>query len=329
MMPSRSGPALTCLFALAAAVLLAAGCGKRAGSAPQALLRSSDFPLEAVDAQGVRVRVERRPQRIVSSGPVVTEILFAVGAGDRVVAVSDQCNYPPQVQQLSRVGGFFSPSVEKTLAAEPDLVIGSRGNPPDFLSAIRASGCPVFTVDPRTLEDIFTVIQQIARLAGNETNGTKLVSDLKARLAAVGDKVKGVPESRRPTVFIFLQVEPIWTAGADTFQDDVIRAAGARNAAGRLHGFTAFGAESLVAADPDYLLLSTMEGDPEFMVRQVASHPVYRKLYAVRKGHLIVLDADVIMRPGPRIVEAVEAMAKAFYPDRLGGAASSSATSSR
>ncbi len=292
---------------------------------------SPGFPVTITDARGVAVRVDKRPARIVSTAPVVTEILFAVGAGDRVVAVTNQCNYPPEVTKLPRVGGFFSPSAEKVLAATPDLVIGSRGNPPEFLSAVHASGCPVFTVDPRTLDDIYSAVRQIARLAGMPDGGEGTVTGMQGRLAAVAGKLRDIAEDRRPTAFIFLQVDPIWTAGADTFQDGVIRAAGARNTAGKLESFTAFPSESLIAADPDYLILSTMEGDPEAMVREVASNPVYQRLFAVKKGHLIVLDADVIMRPGPRVVEAVETMAKCFYPDRFGAAPSpsSSTTSSR
>ncbi len=301
-------------------LIFAVGCGGH--SAPRSQDRGrapagSGFPVTLTDAQGIAVTVPRRPERILSSSPVVTEILFAVGAGDRVVAVSDQCNYPPEVKKLPRIGGFFSPSIERALAAKPDLVVASRGNPPDFLASMRAYGCPVFAIDPKTLDDIYDVILQVSRLVGEEENGKRLVENMKARLAAVAAKLSDVPESRRPTAFIFLQVDPIWTAGAGTFQDDVIRAAGARNAAGRLHGFTSFGGESLMAADPDYLILSTMEGDPDRMKREVLANPVYRELSAVKAGRIIVLDGDEIMRAGPRVVDAVEQLARALYPDRF------------
>ncbi len=301
-------------------VALAIGCGGQTAPRSQRATQgpaAPGFPVTMEDAQGVSVTVERRPERIVSAAPVVTEILFAVGAGNRVVAVSDQCNYPPEVKQLPRIGGFFSPSVERALAARPDLVVGSRGNPPDFLAAMRGSGCPVYTIDPKTLDDIYDVIGKVSRLVGEEESGERLVAEMKARLAAVAAKLKDVPESRRPTAFIFLQVEPIWTAGAGTFQDDAIRAAGARNAAGRLHGFTAFGGESLMAADPDYIILSTMDGDPDRMKREVTANPVYRELSAVKAGRIIVLDGDEIMRPGPRVVDAVEALARELYPERF------------
>jgi len=115
-----------------------------------------------------------------------------------------------------------------------------------------------------------------------------------------------------------LQLAPLWTAGSGTFQDDAIRVAGGRNIAARREGFAGFGTESLLAADPDFLLLSTMEGDPDRMRREVLANASLRRLSAVREGRVLVLEADPVMRPGPRIVEAVEAMARGFYPERFG-----------
>ncbi len=298
--------------------VLLSGCGRppaekaHVGSAEEAVV------VMLTDAQGVVVTVEGRPKRIVSAAPTVTEILFALGAGERVVAVTDQCNYPAEAASRERIGGFFTPSTERVLAGQPDLVIGSRGNPPDFIGALRSADIPVFTIDPQTLDDIFATIRQIALLIGEAEAGDKLVAQMKGRLAAVADRIGDVPEESRPTAFIVLQVVPLWTAGSGTFQDDAIRAAGGRNIAGDIEGFRAYGTESLLARDPDFLLLSTMDGDSERMKREVLVTSGLRHLSAVRNDCMLVLEADPIMRPGPRIVEAVEAMAAAFYRERFG-----------
>ena len=292
---------------------------------------AAGFPVVLTDAQGVSVRIEKPPERIVSTAPMATEILFALGVGERVVAVTDQCNYPPETRGLPRIGGWFNPSLEKTLAAEPDLVIASRGNPSDLLGALRKSGCPVFSVDPQTLEDIFTAIGDIGAATGEEEAAAALIAEMRGRLDEVARRLADVPDQARPTAFMFLQVAPLWTAGSRTFQDDAMRAAGARNIAAAKVGFVPYSMEMLLAADPDFLLLSTMEGNPEWMKREVLAKSAFRRLSAARNDRLVVLEADPIMRPGPRIVEAIEAMAKAFYPERFPGPASpsSAATSER
>jgi len=320
-----------CVWLFTAALVVVVGC--RSGG-PEARPREpgdDEFPVVMADAQGVEVVVSSRPERIVSAAPAVTEILFALGAGDRVVAVTDHCNYPAEAAARPKIGGFRTPSTERTLGARPDLVIGSRGNPPDFVSAVRRSECPVFTIDPKTLDDIYAVIGQIAAIIGEQEAGERLAGEMRGRLSEVERRVADIPEAERATAFIVLQVSPVWTTGAGTFQDDAIRAAGGRNVAGETKGFRAFSTESLLAADPDFLLLSTMEGDPDRMKREVVASPALRRLSAVRGDGIVLLEADPIMRAGPRIVEAVEAMAEAFYPERFSSSVrpSSSATSAR
>lgn len=320
-----SRPVLPAACLLSALALVGFGCGgPRRAAAPPSPPSGAGFPVVLTDAQGERVQVPGAPRRIVSLAPTVTEILFAIGVGDRVVAAADPADYPPGAARLPRLGGWFTPSAEKTLAAEPDLVIGSRGNPPEFLASLRKAGRTVFTVDPRTLDDILAAIRDIGRATGAGEAADAVVGRAQARLRAVADRIADVPQSKRPQAFMVIGVSPVWTAGSGTFQDDAIRAAGGRNVASSLKGFRPFSTESLLAADPDFLLVSTMDGDPEQMKRDVLSDPALKRLPAAREGRFVVLEANHIMRPGPRIVEAVEAMARAFYPDRFRPATSPS-----
>jgi len=320
---------LYCLALAAVAFMLTSGC--RGRQYPTAPIRSRDngFPVTLKDAFGEMVRVERKPRRIVSLAPTVTEILYSIGAGDRVVAAAEPADYPPEAVKLPRVGKWFTPSAEKTLAAEPDLAVGSRGNPPDFVAALKKSDFPIFTIDPTTLDGIFSSIRDIGAITGAKQGAEKVISRMKERLGAVRSRIGEVPTSRRPTAFMVVSVNPLWTAGAETFQDDAIRAAGARNAAANLKGFRPFSTESLLAADPTFLLLSTMQGDPYQMKRDILTDPVLKRLTAVQDGRAIVLEANHIMRPGPRIVEAVEAMARAFYPERFAPSSNPSSSATR
>jgi iron complex transport system substrate-binding protein len=315
-MKGRAPGVILCVLSLAVAVV-AGGCAGRARTAAAKRATHAGFPVALADAQKVSVTVPRRPARIVSTAPTVTEILFAIGAGDRVVAVSDQCNYPAEAKKLPHVGGFFTPSAEKVLAARPDLVLAQRGNPPEFIAALRRARIPVFTIAPKTLEDILTDINDLGRVTGAGDGAARVVEGMRARMKAIADRLSDIPVGKRPTAFIFIAVGPVWTAGKGTFQDDAIRAAGARNAGATVTGFKEFSSESLVAADPDYLLVSTMTGDPEFMKKQILASSALKRLTAAREGRIVVLDSDEVMRPGPRIVEAIEQMARAFHPERF------------
>lgn len=299
------------------AVIVMVGCGGGGSPAGSPAPHAAGFPITVTDAQGVPVSVSAPPARIVSAAPAVTEILFALGAGDRVVAATDQCNYPPEAARLPKIGGFWSPSVERALGARPDLVIGSRGNPPDFVAALRKSGLPVLTVDPHTLQDIYDTIGRVASLIGARQAGERLIASMQSRLDVIAESIGDVPENERPTAFLVLQVMPPWTAGAGTFQDDAIRAAGGRNIAEDVKEFAPYSTETLVAKNPDYLLLSTMNGDRARMKTEVLGDPAFRQLSAVKRRRMLVLDSDPLMRAGPRIVDAIEAMARGFYPDRF------------
>jgi iron complex transport system substrate-binding protein len=293
------------------------GCTSNKTQPRASTASGAEFPLTLTEAQGESVTIPARPERIVSTAPAVTEMLFALGAGDRVVAATEQCTYPPAAAKLPRVGGFWTPSLERTLSARPDLVIGSRGNPPDFIASLRKSGVPVVTVNPLTLPDIFDCLQLVARAVGEAEAGRNLAKEMHARLDAVAAALADVPEQQRPSVFLVLQVSPPWTAGAGTFQDDALRAAGGRNIASDQRSFAAYSTEKLMARNPDYVLVSTMGGDREEMLRGVYNDPLLRQLPAVKAKRVILLESDPLMRAGPRIIEAIEAIARALYPDRF------------
>jgi len=298
--------------------LLAVGCSRpRVSSPPAPPTSSASFPVTLTDAQDQSVTLPRKPARIVSIAPTVTEMLFAIGAGKQVVGVTEQCDYPAEVKALPRVGQWWQPSAERIVGAKPDLVVAQRGNTLETVMALRKSGLKVFTIAPRTIEEIYTTLQQLGRLTGNAEGAGRVISTMRGRMKVIGAKIAAVPESKRPTAFIIVQVSPVWTAGAGTFQDEAIRAAGARNLGASVQDFREFSLEKLVAADPDFLLVTTMRGTPDQMKRDVLASPALSRLTAVRQRRLLLLNADEIDRPGPRLVNAIETMARGFHPGRF------------
>lgn len=264
------------------------------------------------DALGNNVTVRAEPQRIISLAPAMTEILFALGLDKKIVGVTEYCNYPPAARSKPKIGGIVNPSVERILAQRPQLVLGMRLNPKPVLRAISRAGVPTYAAEPRSVEEVMTTIATIGALTGRRQDAERLVKSLRSRLAAVAHKIQKLP---RPTVMFLCSQDPLWVAGADTFPDHAVRLAGGRNAASDVKGYKQYDAEMLLARDPDVILLTSMEGGKdEAQLRAFIERPSMRGLSAVRKRRVHVINADIVDRAGPRIVEAIEQLAPKLHP---------------
>lgn len=271
------------------------------------------FPVTARDALGNKVTVRAEPQRIISLAPAMTEILFALGLDKRIVGVTEYCNYPPAARSKPRIGGIVNPSLERILAQRPQLVVGMRLNPKPVLRAISKAGVPTYAAEPRSVEQVMTTIATIGALTGDRHNADRLVKSLRARLTAVAQKVQKLP---RPGVMLLYSQDPLWVAGADTFPDHALRLAGGRNAASDVKGYKQYDAEMLLARDPDVIFLTSMEGGKhEAQLRAFIERPSMRGLSAVMKSRVYVINADIVDRAGPRVVEGVEQLAARLHPE--------------
>ena len=255
------------------------------------------------------------PRRIVSLTPALTEILFAVGAGDRVVGVTQYCDYPPEAKTKPKVGGYVNPSVESVLALKPDLVLVSPGpGNRDAALAMQRAGLRLEIVPAETLEESLSAIERVARLAGAETKGRELAAGVRARLAAVTARVSGSPRVR--TLFC-VQTDPIIAAGRDTLPSQLLELAGGINviAAPR---YPRLDVEAATAARPDVILQSRMDlaaGDPH---AEDAFWKRWPSIPAVANGRVVVLPDDLTLRPGPRVADAAEELAGILHGAVLG-----------
>ena len=257
--------------------------------------------------------------RIVSLAPSVTEILFALGLGDNITGVTEQCNYPPAAHKIERVSGFGTPNAEKLLALGPDLVIACGLEKPELAEILSRAGIQVVNVQKRgfiaSFPELFDVVGQIGRATGRSAEAKRLVGGMQAQLDAVAARVGRIDEAQRPRVFVEIGESPLMTAGAGSFIDDLIRKAGGRNVAAEISSaYPRIDPEKVIAWDPEVILVAHNDRPGEAAER-LAQRIGWSGITAVRTRRVIDdIDADLLFRPGPRLVDGVKVLAARLHP---------------
>lgn len=271
----------------------------------------SSFPLTETDDLGRAVALAARPERIVSLAPSNTEILFALGAADRVVGVDAASDFPPEVAEKPDVGDYVAPDPERVVAVEPDLVLASGLHAETVVPALEALDLTVAVIDPPNLEATLASIERVGRMTGTP-GAAEVACRLRERVAVVEATVAGAPEPR-----VFFELSPdLYTAGPDSFVDDLIaRAGGANVAADADQPWPQLSAEAVVAADPEVIILADHEAGVD--AAAVAARPGWSLLAAVEAGRVVEIEPDLALRPGPRVVDGLEEIARALHPDRF------------
>ena len=274
-------------------------------------------PLELTDGLGRIVTLAAIPQRIVSLAPSATEILFAVGAGEQVIGRDSFSNYPEEVANLADIGGSMgSYSYETITSLNPDLVIAAEINTPEQVKALEDLGLSVYYIsNPTSLGELYLILETVGTLTGNMQSASELVVSLKARVETVMQKTSSL--TTKPVVFYELDgSEPAkpWTAGPGTFIDILIELAGGINVGHVLSGAWAqISAEELLVQNPEIILL----GDAAYgmTAEQVAARAGWENLRAVQEGKIYAFNDDLVSRPGPRLVDALEELSKLLHPE--------------
>jgi iron complex transport system substrate-binding protein len=268
-------------------------------------------PISVEDGVGNVITLDSEAQRIVSLAPNHTEILYALGLGDRVVGVTEYCNYPPEATAKPKVGDFITIDLEQVVGLEPDLVLATTMHMAETVPALQERGITVFVLDPQSVVAVLESIQKIGQLTGRGDEAEALVADMQARIDAVQQKVQ---DAARPKVFWELGPE-LFTAGPGSFVDDLITVAGGENVAADADSpWPQLSVEAIVLRDPDVIVLADHNyGQTAEMVKE---RPGWEDIRAVKEGNIIeITDDDIVSRPGPRLVEGLEFLAKAFHPD--------------
>ena len=310
---------LTLLLALALAA-----CGPASVPTERPVVADQiEVPTEAVsaivltDGLGREVRLDSLAQRVVSLAPSNTEILYAIGAGSQVVGRDEFSDYPGEAKAIDSVGGSMGEfNQEAIVALKPDLVLAAELNPPELVKALEGLGLTVYYLkNPKTLEEMYGNLEIVAKLTGHGTEAQALIDSLKVRVSAVDEKIATVTE--KPVTYYELDATDVtkpWTAGPGTFVDQIIQRAGGQNVGAVLQGdWAQISTEQMVVSNPQVIVL----GDAVYGVtfESVKARVGWDVMDAVKNDRIYTFDDNLTSRPGPRLVDALEQMAKLLHPE--------------
>jgi iron complex transport system substrate-binding protein len=254
----------------------------------------------------------RHPQRIISLAPNVTEIIYLLGAQDRLIGNTIQCTWPEDAKRKSKIGDLLNPNYEVILAARPDLVIASTaGNDRNAVMKLSGLGAPVYVAAPRTVERIFQSVEDIARITDCTERGLQLVAQMKERLEKIRLRIHGLPPVR---AFFITWLDPLLAPGKNTFENDVLSLVGVISITADIpQYYPRYSLEQILVKDPDVILTVKQEGNPIPDFKKIAG---WRDLRAVREGKVYIL-TEYLQHPSPLFVDGVEELAQKLYPEHF------------
>ncbi|WOF15488.1 ABC transporter substrate-binding protein [Methanoplanus sp. FWC-SCC4] len=276
-----------------------------------------EYHVEITDDMGYTTEISKIPERIISLAPSNTEILYAIGAGDRVVGVTDYCNYPKEAQSKEKAGGFSSVNIEKVVSLKPDLVVAAYGNTEDVVNHLKDLGMSVITLNPTDLDSVLSDITLLGKATGNVKEAGELVSSLSKRI----ENVKSIAEQDEctPEVAHIVWYDPIWISGKNTFQDELIKTSNGNNAFGDMDSWVIVSMEDFITKNPDVLIVNSGSGmdqnSRDCIYEYIMNEPRFKNIKAVKEGRVYIADSDTIDRGGPRIVDALEEVAADIHPE--------------
>ncbi|MGI6706807.1 MAG: ABC transporter substrate-binding protein [Clostridia bacterium] len=279
--------------------------------------QSSDRGIgEVTDIMGRKVTISKTPEKIVSLAPSATEILFALGLGDRVVGVDAYSDYPPEAQDIERIGDFDGPNIEKILDLKPDLVIAGNKLQEKTIQQLEDLKVPTVAVEASIFDNIYGSIQLVGKITGAEDKVQELVDSMTKRVEDIKEKVK---DAEKPTVYYVMSYGDMgnWTSGPGSFINDLMEMAGG-DCITKDGGapWMDYSLETLIERDPDILIVSSDMGT-EANLEGLKNANGYKDLTAVKEGRVYVVESGLVTRPGPRIVDGLETIAKILHPDLI------------
>ncbi len=268
-----------------------------------------------IDALGQPFSLKASPQRIISLAPNITEILFALDLGPKIVAVTRYCDYPPQALRKEKIGGMIDPNLEKIKALNPDLIIGFRGNPLKMLERIKSLNLPLFVLEMgNELESVFQIIKKIGIITYKEEKAAALIQKMRNKYQKIKQNLQYI--QHWPKVFFSLHGFGLWTCGRHSFLDTLLREAKGINIAGRINRkWLVFNREQLIHENPEIIIIVSKSPKQFAQAKEwITNEKSFHRVRAVVSHHLYYLDENMATRPGPRLIDALQELARLLHP---------------
>ena len=263
------------------------------------------------DQKGRQISFDKTADKIVSLSPANTEILFALGLNERIIGVTQYCNYPEQAKEKTVIGTITDPNIEKIVSLQPGVVFSST-MAKEPVDKLEQAGIKVVVIDPKNIDEVWQAIQLIGQVTGVESKSNELISNMKSELNTIEQKISTLSQDKRPVVYFEVWHDPIMTAGPKTFINYIIESAGGINLANDSETeWPSYSSEKIIAENPDFIVLGHNGQNTDAMLKRSG----WSKVKAVQNKQIIEVDPDVFNRPGPRIVEAVKILAQKLHPE--------------
>lgn len=273
------------------------------------------YPLTLTDGAGLEVVIEEKPETLVTLTPSITETAFALGLGDNIVGVSDFCNFPVEAQEKVKLGGQTI-NVEKLLEQAPDLAFVTNNhheNSAEVLDQLRQVGIAVIVVksSANNFEDVYSMMRLIAEATDKVGEAEELIAGMQAKHAEIESKAADITEPKKVWVEVY---EGLHTSGNNTFMHEMLTTINAINVAGEVEGWVQFTEEEVIAAEPE-MIITTYGNYMDNVVENVLQRPGWSELPAVANEQVFDVDNDLVVRPGPQMMDGVEILAQTIYPE--------------
>lgn len=274
----------------------------------------TEYPLVVTDATGEEITFEAAPERIVSTSPAETEILFALGLDDYIVGVSDYDTYPEEVYTKEKVGGVVAPNVEALIALESDLIVTGISISEEAAEEIGNFDMKLYRTDPKTVQDVMDNILLLGEITNRQVAAQALIEQMQDDIEYVTSTVASLEEAEQKRVY--LEFAPGFTVGQGEFLHELLEMAGGINIAADTVSWSQINEEKIIESNPEVILYGAaieVDGSPLHEVIQQRSG--WDAMTAVQEDRIYALDDDILTRPGPRIIEGLKLMAEAIYPE--------------